>query len=68
MYPIPEDGRLRVVSRNESSISFAAVADGDLPPLPAPSGLELRRGNEVVASGHFGNLCSSPAFVVEEVP
>jgi hypothetical protein len=64
---IPEDGRIRAVSAGETMISFASVADGALPPLPAPSALELYRGQEVVARGRFGALCSKPAFVIEEV-
>jgi hypothetical protein len=65
---IPDDGRIRVVSRVETPISFASFADGALPPLPAPSALELCRGCDMVARGRFGSLCSKPAFVTEEVP
>ena len=64
---IPCDGMYRIVSRGETMMPFAAFADGALPPLPAPSLLELRRGGEVVARGRFGSLCSKSAFVVEEV-
>ena len=64
---IPDDGRLRVISRGETPISFASFADGALPPLPEPSALELFRGREAVARGRFGTLCSKPAFVTEEV-
>ena len=64
---IPDDGRLRVVSRGETPISFASFADGVLPPLPEPSALELFRGRGAVARGRFGSLCSKPAFVTEEV-
>ena len=63
---MPVDGRFRVVSREETSISFASIVDDTLPSLPAPTALELYlRG--VVARGHFGELCSKPAFVIEEV-
>lgn len=65
---IPDDGRLRVVSRGEASVSFASFADGALPPLPEPSALELFRGRAMIARGRFGALCSKPAFVTEEVP
>lgn len=64
---VPADGRLRVVSRGETPVTFANFADGNLPPIPEPSELELRRGDDVIARGRFGNLCSSPAFVIEEV-
>ena len=64
---IPSDGMFRIVSRGETTIPFAAFADGALPPLPAPSSLELYRGGEAIARGRFGSLCSKPAFVVEEV-
>ena len=63
----PDDGRYRVVSRDDTELTFAALADGNVPPLPAPCELELRRGDEVVARGRFKELCSRPAFVVEEV-
>ena len=63
----PDDGRYRVVSRGDTELTFAALADGNVPPLPAPCELELRRGDEVVARGRFKELCSRPAFVVEEV-
>ncbi|MBR2981833.1 MAG: hypothetical protein IKC80_01255 [Kiritimatiellae bacterium] len=61
------DGRFRVVSREERPISFAEFAAGETPPVPPPSGLELWRGGSVVARGRFGELCSRPAFVIEEV-
>ena len=64
---IPDDGRIRVVSDGVTPVTFAALADGDMPPLPAPSGLQLCCGTEVIARGRFGMLCSSPAFIVEEV-
>ena len=64
---IPNDGRLRVLSRDETLISFASIADGAMPPLPSPAALELYRGQTVVACGRFGSLCSKPAFVTEEV-
>lgn len=64
---LPDDSRLRVVSRDETQMPFAAFADGDMPPVPLPSALELRCGSKVVARGRFGALCSSPAFVIEEV-
>ena len=64
---IPADGRFRVVSANETMVSFESIANDALPPLPAPSALELYRGQEVVARGRFGALCSKPAFVIEEV-
>lgn len=63
----PADGRLRVVSREDTPVSFAAFADGALPPLPPPAALELYRGQDAVARGRFGSLCSKPAFVTEEV-
>ena len=63
----PADGRLRVVSREDTPVSFAAFADGALPPLPSPAALELYRGQDAVARGRFGSLCSKPAFVTEEV-
>ena len=61
------DGRFRVVSREERPISFAEFAAGETPPVPPPSGLELWRGGSAVARGRFGELCSRPAFVIEEV-
>ena len=64
---LPDDGRFRVVSREEHPISFASFADGALPPLPSPAALELYRGQAAVARGRFGSLCSKPAFVTEEV-
>ena len=64
---LPDDGRFRVVSREEHSISFASFADGAMPPLPSPAALELYRGQAAVARGRFGSLCSKPAFVTEEV-
>lgn len=63
----PDDGRFRVVSRDDTELTFAALADGNMPLLPAPCELELRRGDEVVARGRFKELCARPAFAVEEV-
>jgi hypothetical protein len=64
---IPADGRLRVGSANETMVSFESIANDALPPLPVPSALNLYCGQEVVARGRFGTLCSKPAFVIEEV-
>jgi hypothetical protein len=64
---IPADGRVRVVSADETMVTFASIVDDALPSLPAPSALELHLGQKVVARGRFGALCSKPAFVIEEV-
>ena len=62
-----DDGRFRVASRDDKELTFAALTDGNMPPLPAPCELELRCGEKVVARGRLKELCSRPAFVVEEV-
>lgn len=63
----PDDGRLRVVSRDETTLTFAALADGDMPALPEPGELELLLGGKTIARGRIGELCSKPAFVTGEV-
>jgi hypothetical protein len=63
----PDDGRFRIVSREGAELTFAALADDNMPDLPAPCELELRRGDKVVARGRFKELCSKPAFAIEEV-
>ena len=63
----PDDGRFRVVSRDDTELSFAALSDGNMPPLPISRELELRRGCAVVARGHLKELCSRSAFAIEEV-
>lgn len=64
---IPDDGRCRVVSRRDTPLTFAEMADNSVPPLPLPCELELRWGERAVARGRFKELCSKPAFYIEEV-
>jgi hypothetical protein len=63
----PNDGRLRIISREKTSISFSTFVDGNFPILPEPGALELRNGDSVIARGRLGALCSRAAFIIEEV-
>jgi hypothetical protein len=63
----PNDGRLRIISREKTSIAFSTFVDGNFPILPEPGALELRNGDSVIARGRLGALCSRAAFIIEEV-
>ncbi len=64
---IAHDGRFHLVAEESGMLTFGALADGALPPVPEPSRLVLVRDGRTIAVGGFSRLGGQPAFAVEEV-
>lgn len=53
---LPQDEGLRVCTREQGTVTFAQMADDDLPPIPPPCEVTVYRGAREVATGRFETL------------
>ncbi len=63
----PKDDFFHVLAEAPGVLTFGALADATLPPVPAPTNLKLVRGGKTLAVGSFARVGGQPAFAIEEV-
>ena len=63
---VPRDGRVRVLSADTLSLTFAELADG-LPPVPAAESFRIVRDGELIATAVSAAVGSHPAYRVEKL-
>ena len=67
--PFKDDGRLRVVAPETRAMTLGELFDRAENPAEekpeSPSQLKLAAMGKTVAAGYFGQVASSPAFIVE---
>lgn len=60
----PEDGLLQICSSDESSLTFAQLADDDLPEIPAPGALTVFRHGVPFAAAEMSVVGEAPAVKI----
>ena len=63
----PTEGSLQICAPETSELTFAQVADDQLPEIPEPTVLELFSSVGAIARGRATKLAETPAFAIEEI-
>ena len=63
----PSEGYLQICAPETSELTFAQVADAQLPEIAEPTVLELLSSAGTIARGRATKLAETPAFAIEEI-